>query len=246
MGSKLALVNKKAVIGIQSVNKSAADEYIRRYQISTMNAIENILNMGEAVYEIYTKCKSDDMNEADLQYFCQSVGLDPKGPMFRKYKGIGVNAAKFRQCIDKLPPTLTTLYDMATLHPDDFERYVVKGSYSSNLTHKQFKKMVGKSAVLAKNKLHNPPQLGISRLGMAKALRKINQFSISIVCDLPESDFKRIASTLTEFRNQGLIRFDDPEITEYIDDEIATENQINDDEKYFITLAEQDVRELRM
>jgi len=246
MGSQLALVNEQAVIGTQSVNKSATDEYIHRYQISTMNAIESILNMGEAVYGIYKKCKLGELSSGDLEYFCQSVGLDSKGPTFRKYKAIGINAAKFRQCIDKLPPTLTTLYDMATLDQDDFERYVVKSSYSSNLTHEQFKKMVGKSAVLAKNKLRNPPQLGISRLGMAKALKKTNQFSISIVRDLPESDFKRIASTLAEFRNQGLIRFDDPRITAYIDDEITAENQIDDYEKYFVTLADRDVCELNI
>ena len=34
-------------------NKGITDEYVRRYQQSTKNAIEGILNMGEAVYEIY-------------------------------------------------------------------------------------------------------------------------------------------------------------------------------------------------
>ena len=135
---------------------------------------------------------------------------------------------------------------MATLDPDDFERYVVKGNYSSNLTHEQFKKMVSKSVVRTKNKLHNPPQLGVSRLGMTKVMNKINQFSISIVRDLPESDFNRITTALADFRNKGWIVFDDPELTENIEDEAALENQLDDDEKYFITLAEQDARELRM
>ncbi|MDH6302632.1 hypothetical protein M2128_001570 [Polynucleobacter sphagniphilus] len=246
MGAQLISVNKKAVVSVESVNRSATDEYIRRYQVSTRNAIENLLNMGEAVNEIYKKSKSGELNNADLQYFCDSVGLDPKSPTFRKYKGIGINAAKFRQCMSKLPATLNTLYDMATLDPDDFERYVVKGNYSSNLTHEQFKKMVGKSVVRTKNKLHNPPQLGVSRLGMAKVIKRINQFSISIVRDLPESDFNRITTALADFRNKGWIVFDDPELTENIEDEAALENQLDDDEKYFITLAEQDARELRM
>jgi hypothetical protein len=243
MGAQLISVNKKAFVSVESVNKSLADEFIRRYQTSTRNAIENILNMGEAVYEIYKKSKCGELGEGDLQYFCKSVGLDPKSPTFRKYKGIGVNADKFRQCMNKLPATLNTLYDMATLDPDDFERYVVRANYSSNLTHEQFKMIIGKSAVRAKNKLLNPPQLGISGLSMTKIIKKINQFSISIVRDLPKSDFNQITAVLADFRNKGWIVFDDPKITENIEDEVALENQL-DDERCFITLAGQDVREL--
>jgi len=245
MGSKFALVNKKEVIGTEPINKSAADAYISRYQISTQNAIDNILNMGEAVYEIYMKCKSGEMEKEELDYFCKCVGLDSKGAMFRKYKAIGINAPKFRLCMNKLPPTLTTLYEMATLDFDDFERYVVRSSFSSNITHEQFMKMIDKKSVLTKNRFMNPPQIGITRLGLAKVLKKINDFSIHIVRDLPESDFRKITSVLADFRNKGWINFNDPEITGHIDDEIVIENQIDDD-KYFITLADQDVRELRM
>jgi len=46
-----------------SANKSIADEYVRRYQQSTKNAIEGILNMGEAVYEIYAKFKTGEIPE---------------------------------------------------------------------------------------------------------------------------------------------------------------------------------------
>ncbi len=58
-----------------ATNKSIADEYVRRYQQSTKNAIEGILNMGEAVYEIYTKFKSKELSDSDLEYFCKSVHL---------------------------------------------------------------------------------------------------------------------------------------------------------------------------
>ena len=56
-----------------STNKSIADEYVRRYQQSTKNAIEGILNMGEAVYEIYAKFKTGEIPEDALEYFCKSV-----------------------------------------------------------------------------------------------------------------------------------------------------------------------------
>ena len=98
----------KAVI--QCVNKTIADEFIHRYQSSTKNALENILCMGEAVYEIYQKVKLEELDQSDLEYFCQSVHLDPKGSTFRKYKAIGENACVFRLHLDKLPSTFSVLY----------------------------------------------------------------------------------------------------------------------------------------
>jgi len=106
-----------------SANKSIADEYVRRYQQSTKNAIEGILNMGEAVYEIYAKFKTGEIPEDALEYFCKSVNLDSKGSSFRKYKAIGRNADKFRLYMDKLPSSFSVLYEMATLDADEGEKY---------------------------------------------------------------------------------------------------------------------------
>jgi len=96
-----------------TANKSIADEYVRRYQQSTKNAIEGILNMGEAVYEIYTKFKLKELSSSDLEYFCTSVNLDSKGSTFRKYKAIGRNADKFRLYMDKLPSSFSVLSNRA-------------------------------------------------------------------------------------------------------------------------------------
>ena len=225
MGSQLALVNKKAAIGTQSINKPATDEYIRRYQISTMNAIENILNMGEAVYEIYWKSRSGELSKDDLEYFCKSVSLDSKGSTFRKYKAIGQNAIRFRECMERLPCSFSVLYEMATLSGDEFERFMSKTTVSKDLTLEQFKKIIAKSTVLTKNKMINLPVRGYSFRGIAKIMREINLFPISIMRNTPESKFNEIVEFLNKCRNEGYIRFEDPQITEYEADLITLENQ---------------------
>ena len=229
-----------------TTNKGIADEYVRKYQQSTKNAIEGILNMGEAVYEIYTKFKLKELSESDFEYFCTSVNLDSKGSSFRKYKAIGRNADKFRLHMDKLPSSFSVLYEMATLDADDFERYVVRTSFSKGITLEHLKKMMNKSSVLAKNKLLNPPSLRSKPIALSRVIKKINRFEISIVRDLPQSDFDRVVQMLSDYRNKGWIRFEDPEITESLHEESDSCDAVDDGEKYFTTLREQDIRELRI
>jgi hypothetical protein len=228
-----------------SINKVAADEYVRRYQQSTKSAIESILNMGEAVYGIYTKFKSKEFSDRDLEYFCKSVNLDSKGSTFRKYNAIGRNADKFRLYMDKLPSSFSVLYEMATLDADDFERFVVRNTFSKGVTLEHLRKIMGKSAALTKGKLLNPPALRTSPLAISRVIKKINRLNISVVRDLPESEFNQVIGTLTEYKNRGWIRFDDPEITQYLNEDYIDEEVIDDDGKNFGNLKYQALLESR-
>ena len=243
MNSQLATQSKAVT---QCINQSIADDYIRRYQSSTKNALENILCMGEAVNEIYQKVKSKELDNSDLEYFCQSVHLDPKGSTFRKYKAIGENASRFRQHLEKLPSTFSVLYEMATLDADDIERYISKTTLSKSITLEQFKRIVNQTTKLKKGHLYVQPAIKTPRLSVAKALHKINRIEIVVVRDLDESDFDEVVNTLTEFRNKGWINFEDPDITQYGNDREEELEVIDDDEKYFKIHAKQDARDLRM
>jgi hypothetical protein len=234
----------KAVI--QCVNKTIADDFIRRYQSSTKNALENILCMGEAVNEIYQKVKSKELDQSDLEYFCQSVHLDPKGSTFRKYKAIGENANRFRQYLEKLPSTFSVLYEMSTLEQDDFERYVARSTFSKEMTLEQFKKIVNQTTKLKRSNLYVQPVIKTPRLSIARELRKANLFEIFVVRDLEESKFDQVVDALTEFKNKGWINFEVPEITQYENKSEENLEIIDDDEKYFKVLADQDALEMRM
>ena len=169
-----AQLTTQSKVVTQCVNKTIADDFIRRYQSSTKNALENILCMGEAVNEIYQKTKVGELDKSDLEYFCQSVHLDPKGSTFRKYKAIGENASLFRLHLDKLPSTFSVLYEMSTLEQDDFERYVARSTLSKDITLKQFKKIVNQTTKLKRANLYVQPAIKTPRLSIARALRKAN------------------------------------------------------------------------
>lgn len=219
-----------SLLTVKEGNQSVVDGYIHRYQLSTKNAVESILNMGEAVFEVYTKVKAKELTEADLDYFCKSVNLDIKSSTFRKYKAIGQNANRFREVMDKLPATFSVLYEMATLSGDDFERLVMNKGYSKGITLDQFKKMIHKSSVLTRNKMIVRPATYYSPQTILKAIKETNRFQISIMRDLSEEKFEEIVGLLTEYRNEGFICFDDPQITEY---GASHEDAIGYDKKVF-------------
>lgn len=199
----------------QLSNKKVISECIEKYQKSTKNAVESILCMGEAVYEIYKRKNQGQLSEAELEYFCNSVNLKQKGSTFRKYKIIGQNANRFRECMNRLPATFTVLYEMATLNGEDFERFVAGYQDSKNVTLEEFKELIKNSTVSTKNKICSATPMQFSKIAVAKLIRKINQFNISIMRDVPESKFNEIVEILTKYTNEGYIRFDHPEIYEY-------------------------------
>jgi len=227
-------------------NQQVADVYVKRYQESTKNALEHILNMGEAVSEIYEKYKKGELKEFDVDYFCEKVNLDRKSSTFRKYKAIGQNANRFREYLHKLPSTFSVLYEMATLDGDEFEDFVARAEFNKKITLDEFKKILNKSKAIDKNNLFKVPNFNMPRLSIAKTLKKVNQFSISIPRDLPESKFNGVVDTLTNLRNEGYIRFDDPTMLAYMSEEDNEADEIDDEERYFSSLKEQDTRGLRV
>ena len=245
---KKSLATKKNLL-TTCVNKEIAEEFVKRYRDHTQNALENVLCMGEAVFEIYRKTKSEELDKSDLEYFCQTVHLDPKSSTFRKYKAIGENASRFRQVLDKLPSSFSVLYEMTTLDAEDFERFVIQSSLTKEMTLENFKKLINKSHQIQNSNLFTPCALKTPRLQVAKYLKEINFFEITIIRDLAKENFELIVDTLTDYKNKGWIRFEIPTVTQYGSDSNTpseTEDEIDDDMKYFQSLADSDAREMRV
>ena len=235
MNSQLTTQSKAVT---KCVNKTITDEFVRRYQSSTKNALENILCMGEAVNEIYKKVKSKELDQSDLEYFCQSVHLDPKGSTFRKYKAIGENASRFREVLEKLPPTFSVLYEIATLDADDFELFTKNTTLSKSTTLEEFKQIVRRS-----HQTHLVQNCYPSKKVISNTVKQIqaieNHFEFTVFRNIKKSQLNEILNTLNYFKEKGWIRFEEPQITTSIDDS-------DDDEKYFKVLADQDACEIRM
>ncbi len=87
------------------------------------------------------------------------------------------------------------------------------------------------------------------RTQVAKYLKKINLFEITIVRDLHRKDFDEIVDTLTDYKNKGWIKFEVPTVTQYGSDSNTPsepEDEIDNDMKYFQSLADSDAREMRV
>lgn len=201
-------------------DKTVTDLYIDQYRVATTNAVENILSMGLAVKEVYYKSKNGELNDYDLQYFCQSVGLKPKSSQFRKYKCIGEKAHIFKQYLDHMPQSFSTLYEIATLDADTFDMMYVKGSVGSNITLAQIKALAKKTQIVpARNKIsgHHPQHVNWNTL--RKYGKEINRFEIYIYSGLTEEKFNEVTRILHQLQEESLIRFEFPDIVEHILDD---------------------------
>jgi len=206
-------------------DKTLTDEFIAKYQKSTKGAIEQILNMGESVLEVYELSKCGNLNEYDLNYFCMNVGINQKSSTFRKYKAIGENASKFRECMEKLPSAFSVLYELATLEADLFERIVINGDFGKNLTLKQVRQLAnkGNASVPSKNSSMTNLPTYVHPAQVASVLKKINRFVIHISSSAKESELNSIVKMFDDFQKSGLLRYEMPEITEFLDDDDADE-----------------------
>lgn len=196
--------------------QSMVDGLIQRYQKSTKNAVENILEMGLAVKEIYHQSKNGVLNDSDLQYFCKTVGLDPKSSMFRKYKCIGEKAHIFKQYLDKLPQSFSVIYEIATLDADLFDSLVVNGKVGANITLEELKRLASKKSYIpARNRISTLNPRFLSRATLSQALNKINKIEFHIYSSLTKSEFDEVIGVLEGLQSKQLIRFDVSDIVEY-------------------------------
>jgi hypothetical protein len=204
-------------------DKILTDEFIAKYQNSTKGAIEQILNMGESVLEVYELSKDGYLNEYDLNYFCMNVGINQKSSTFRKYKAIGDNAGKFRECMDKLPSAFSVLYELATLEADLFEKIVINGEFGKNLTLKQVRQLANKGNASVPNKNNSITNLPtyVHPAQVSGVLKKINRFVIHISSSVKESELNSIVKMFDDFQKSGVLRYEMPEITEFVDDDDA-------------------------
>jgi hypothetical protein len=66
----------------------------------------------------------DVLGKRYFKMFCDEINLDPKSSTFRKLKAIGDKAHRLIVAVDKMPNSWTTLYELARLDADVFDRLV--------------------------------------------------------------------------------------------------------------------------
>ncbi len=122
-------------------------KYVNEYHKYATTVVENTVYMAKTLYEVSCAVKEESLSEYDLNYFCQSVGLNKMSSQYRKLICIGKNANRFESYITKMPDAISVLYEITTLNPRMFEFLVENNHITPNLTLSSLKKLTGKTPV---------------------------------------------------------------------------------------------------
>jgi len=110
-------------------NRSKIIAHAKRYRSFEKEGAENTIMQGQEVAEV-----NDNFSKTDLAEFCEQVKLPKESSKFRKFLKIGRQAARLRQVVDMLPNCWTTLYMLAKLNADEFDRLVTSGQLHVSMT----------------------------------------------------------------------------------------------------------------
>jgi hypothetical protein len=91
--------------------------YVNRYNTFLKKTAESILGLAQTIIEA-----ENDLNGVDFEILCRQIGLERNGPTHSKLKTIGQQLSRFQPFTERLPNSWTTLYKLAKLSPDNFER----------------------------------------------------------------------------------------------------------------------------
>ncbi len=99
--------------------KPTVSDLVNRYHSIGKRSVRAILDMGILFFQAH-----EELEKEQLEEFYQEISLPPKGSTGKKYKAIGAKASLLEAHIDLLPNDWTTLYELALLEKDQFDRLV--------------------------------------------------------------------------------------------------------------------------
>ncbi len=105
-----------ALVGIE---KPTVSQLVNRYHTIGKRSVRAILDLGVLFFQAH-----EELKKAEVEEFYRAINLPPKGSTGKKYKAIGAKASLLEAHIDLLPNDWTTLYELALLEKDQFDRLV--------------------------------------------------------------------------------------------------------------------------
>lgn len=91
--------------------------YVERYQSFARRTAESIIGLALTLIEA-----EENLNSGDFEAFCNAIAVPKGGSTYKKLRTIGNNATRFEPFVENLPNTWTTIYKLAKLEPDEFDR----------------------------------------------------------------------------------------------------------------------------
>jgi hypothetical protein len=111
---------------------------VERYRFFAQASAQNVIQLATTLAEA-----NRELSEAELTAFCKEVGIKQKSSTYRKLTHIGLNAARFETHLDRMPTAWTTVYDLAKLSEQDFEKVATNDDFSPTMTAKSITEIVG-------------------------------------------------------------------------------------------------------
>src|SRR3954452_21646738 len=110
-----------------------------RYKAAAKKSCGATIEMAETIVKAVHELKG-----RPLAMFYDAIGLNPNGSTRSKLIKIGRTSARFRRHLDRLPNAWTTLYELAQLKSDQFERLLASEALHPMATWEELKKVLGR------------------------------------------------------------------------------------------------------
>ena len=112
------------------------EKYVNRYNSFLKKTAEAVLGLAQTLAEA-----KKNLNGVDFNIFCDEVGTPEEGSTYKKLLKIAENATRFQPFVERLPNTWTTIYKLAKLPPEKFER--VSADLTPFITAREINEIVG-------------------------------------------------------------------------------------------------------
>jgi len=163
--------------------KPTVSSLVNRYRTIGKRSVRAILDMGVLFRQAH-----EGLEKADLEEFYREINLPPKGSTGKKYKAIGAKASLLEAHIELLPNDWTTIYELALLEKDQFDRLVRDNILHPDVTWRTIEDHFVK-----------PNQSAADHIGAGNAAKsEILSFDFDLVEVDRRSDFARKLKNLFE------------------------------------------------
>jgi hypothetical protein len=132
-GDFVAVPNRTEIIS------PIVDKYVQEYRGFARQTAIAIIGLANTLLEAESNLDRDE-----FKVFCNEVGLEIGGAVYKKMKVIGNKSARFASIMDRLPNTWTTIYQLAKLESHDFVTLTRSNILNPFMTAKEMSAVLGK------------------------------------------------------------------------------------------------------
>lgn len=112
-----------------SVITPRAMTYVERYRSFAHNTAESVIELARTLVEA-----EEALDQLELREFFREIRIEQKSPVYKKLKVIAEKSIRFDAHMQRLPSAWTTLYKLAALPADDFDRLAQTDALSPHMT----------------------------------------------------------------------------------------------------------------